>query len=247
MTFSAERRQHDGWGVRANYTFSVRKDNQFGETNSLSGNALGALDNFNLEREFGYSLIDAPHRLNISGTLELPFGVGKRWLSRTGTVADILGGWAVSAVGTYQSGFPIVVSQSVNPAFAFGFGQRPNVVTTVDPRRSRNPEDSYDPTCSCIRWLDPAAWSAAPAFTLGDAPRTDVRVRTPIRKNWDIALQKTHALGGSRITLRAELINLFDDPAFFGPRVVHGLTTFGQLGAVGGFPRTLQLSARIAW
>ena len=247
VTFSAERRQHDGWGLRANYTFSVRQDNQFGEGNTFSSNPQGAVDNVDLEHEFGYSIIDAPHRLNISGTLELPFGVGKRWLSRTGPVAQILGGWAISAVGAYQSGFPIVVVQGVNPALAFGFGQRPNVVAAVDPRRPGNPEDNYDPTCSCIRWLDPAGWSAAPAFTLGDAPRTDARARTPMRKNWDIALQKTHAVGGSRVTLRAELINVFDDPAFLGPRVGYGLTTFGQLTTVGGFPRTLQLSARIAW
>jgi hypothetical protein len=247
LTLGAERRQHDGWGLRANYTFSVRKDNQVGESNAFSVSPQGAVDNFDLEREFGYSLIDTPHRLNISGTLELPFGVGKRWLSRAGPVASILGGWAVSAVGSYQSGFPIAVVQSVNPAFVFGFGQRPNVVATVDPRRPGSPEDNYDVSCSCIRWLDPAAWSAAPAFTIGDAPRTDVRVRTPIRKNWDIALQNTHAIGGSRVTLRAELINVFDDPAFFGPRVGYGTTTFGQLAGVGGFPRTLQLSARVAW
>jgi hypothetical protein len=239
--------QHDGWGIRANYTFSVRKDNQFGEGNSLSPNPQGAVDNFNLEREFGYSLIDAPHRFNISGTLELPFGEGKHWLSRGGVLATVLGGWAVSGVGFYQSGFPVVVSQASNPALAFGFGQRPNIVTAVDPQPPGSPEDNYDATCNCIRWLDPAAWSAAPAFTLGDAPRADVRTRTPMRKNWDIALQKTHAVGGSRVTLRAELINVFDDPAFFGPRVGYGLGTFGQITAVGGFPRTLQLSARIAW
>jgi trimeric autotransporter adhesin len=247
LTFGAERRQHDGWGLRANYTFSVRKDNQFGETNSFSANPQGAIDNVDLEHEFGYSLLDAPHRLNISGTFELPFGEGKRWLSGAGPVAALLGGWAVSAVGAYQSGFPLVVFQPVNPAAAFGFGQRPNVVPGVDPLMPGSPEDNYDATCNCIRWLNPAAWSAAPAFTLGDAPRTDVHARTPIRKNWDIALQKTHAVGVSRVTLRAELINAFDDPAFFGPRPAFGLGTFGQIPGVGGFPRTLQLSARIAW
>jgi hypothetical protein len=247
VALSAERRQHDGWGIRANYTFSVRKDNQFGETNSFSANPQGAIDNVDLEREFGYSLLDAPHRLNISGTLELPFGIGKRWLSGAGPAAVLFGGWAVSAVGAYQSGFPFVVFQPVNAAAAFGFGQRPNLVPGIDPRRPGSPEDNYDATCSCIRWLNPAAWSAAPAFTLGDAPRTDVVARTPIRKNWDIALQKTHALGGSRVTLRAELINAFDDPAFFGPRPNVGLATFGQIPGVGGFPRTLQLSARVAW
>ena len=66
--------------------FSVRKDNQFGEGNNFSANPQGALDNFDLEREFGYSLVDTPHRVNISGTLDLPFGEGKRWLSRAGPV-----------------------------------------------------------------------------------------------------------------------------------------------------------------
>ncbi len=247
VSVGAERRQHDDWGLRANYTFSVRKDNQFGENNSFSPNPQGAVDNFDLEREFGYSLVDTPHRLNISGTFEFPFGAGKRWLSRGGFLGTIVGGWAVSGVGVYQSGFPVVVFQPTNPALAFGFGQRPNIVTTVDPRRPGHPEDNYDVACSCVRWLDPSAWSAAPAFTLGSAPRTDVRARTPMRKNWDIALQKTHAVGASRVTLRAELINVFDDPAFFGPRVGFGLATFGQLVGVNGFPRTLQLSARIAW
>jgi hypothetical protein len=246
IAVGAERRQHDGWGVRANYTFSVRKDNQFGEANALSANVQATVDNFDLEREFGYSLIDTPHRLNISGTVDLPFGVGKRWLSRRGVAHAILGGWAVSGVGFFQSGFPIVVSQAVSPALAFGFGQRPNV-TSVNPQRSGSPDDNYDPACNCVRWLDPAAWSAAAAFTLGNAPRTDVRARTPFRKNWDLAVHKTERVGGSRLTLRAELINVFDDPAFFGPRVIHGLPTFGQLAGVGGFPRTLQLSARMAW
>jgi hypothetical protein len=48
-------------------------------------------------------------------------------------------------------------------------------------------------------------------------------------------VQKTTVIGGPRLTLRAELINVFDDPAFFSPRVGHGLPVFGQITAVGGF------------
>ena len=62
------------------------------------------------------------------------------------------------------------------------------------------------------KWFNPAAWSEAAPFTFGNAPRTDTRVRTPIKKNWDIAFQKNQRLS-ERFTLqlRAEIINTFND------------------------------------
>jgi hypothetical protein len=240
-----ERRYQAGWTARVNYTYSVRKDNLFGEGNFYSLNpGPFALDNTAIEREYGHSLLDAPHRLNLSGTFDLPFGDGKRWVTGGGVAGALVSGWTVSAIGFYQSGFPVAVPQISQNAGVFTTLQRPNVVGGVNPK-IENPE--YDPACVCIPWLNPAAWSVAPAFTFGNAPRTDVRVRTPFRTNWDLAIQKTQVLGRSRLTLRAEIINVFDDAAFVGPRSVFGVANFGQLFAVGGFPRTLQLQARVAW
>ncbi|MGH9386344.1 MAG: hypothetical protein ACRD2N_18875 [Vicinamibacterales bacterium] len=247
IVVSAERRQGGGWGARVNYVYSVLKDNQSGEGNSFTNNVQAAIDNFDLEREFGYSLRDTPHRLNISATVELPFGAGRRWLSQDGLVGGVFGGWAISGIGVYQSGFPIAIVQSSNAASAFGFGQRPNVVPGVDPVPTRDPADSYDSSCACIRWLNPAAWSAAAPFTLGNAPHSDPKARTTGRSNWDVALQKTVAWARARLTIRAEVLNVFDSPAFFGPRITFGPQNFGQLFRDGGFPRTLQLMARLAW
>ena len=249
LTLSLERRQYDGWGGRVNYVYSVRKDNQFGEGNSFSNNPPVAIDNFDLDREFGYSLLDTPHRFNVSGTIELPFGAGRRWLRDSGLLSDILGGWAVSGVGSYQSGFPIAVVQNNNNSGLLGSGQRPNIVAGIDPRLPGSFEDNYDSTCSCVRWLNPAAWGAAAPFTFGDAPHVDARVRTPLRTNWDIALHKTHAISAVRVTVRIEVINVFDDPAFAGPRPAFGApgSVFGTIDGVNGFPRTLQLMAKIAW
>ena len=81
MVLKAEQRIADGWGARVNYTFSRLKDNQFGETNFFA-NRGALLDNYDLDREYGLSLLDTPHRVNITGTFELPFGEGKRWIRR---------------------------------------------------------------------------------------------------------------------------------------------------------------------
>ena len=106
-----------------------------------------------------------------------------------------------------------------------------------------NPSDSYDPTCACIRWSNPAAWSAAPPFTLGNAPHADPRARTPGRRNWDVAFQKSVPIAHARPTIRAEVLNALDDP-FFGPRIRFGAQNFGEFFRDGGFPRTLQIDGQ---
>ena len=249
LVVSGARRQHGGWGASVNYTYSVLKDNQSGEGNAFANNPASGIDSYDLEREYGYSMRDTPHRLNLSGTLEIPFGTGRRWLSEDDLLSDVFGGWALSAVGVYQSGFPVAVVQlpGTNPASAFGFGQRPNLVPGVKPVLTDDPADSYDHTCTCVRFLNPAAWSLAPAWTLGNAPHADANARTPLRTTWDISLSKTFPVARARLTLRAEVFNVFDQAIFFSPLIGFGPQNFGQITRDGGFPRTLQLMARMAW
>ena len=47
--------------------------------------------------------------------------------------------------------------------------------------------------------------------------------------------------------IRAELINAFDDPNFLGPETRFGRAAFGRITQVGGFPRTVQILARLGW
>jgi hypothetical protein len=243
LVLKFNKRPTQGWGANVNYTFSVNKDNLFGEVNYFSNNTNGLarpLDNYNLDPEYGTSLLDAPHRLNISGLVELPFGQGKRWLSKPGLVDVLLGGWAVTAIGSYQSGFPVVVVQDNNNSGLFGSFQRPNV-TGTDPQTSGSTEERL------TQWFNPAAWSAAAPFTFGNAPRTETRARTPFKKNWDIAFQKTQRLGDQTLMVRIELINAFDDPNFLGPETRFGRSAFGTITQVGGFPRTVQVLFRYGW
>ena len=229
LVLGAERRRLDRWGARVNYVYSVLKDNQAGEGNAFANNPQAAIDNSDLEREYGYSLRDAPHRLNLSGTWQLPFG------------------WSLSGVAFYQSGFPFPVIQGANAAAPFGFGQRPDRVPGVDAVLSGDQAGTYDATCSCVRWLNPAAWTAAAPFTLGNAPHADATARTPTLTNLDLSVAKGITVASTKVTLRADVFNVFDHATFFSPAVVFGTSTFGQIRRDGGFPRTLQLMVRVAW
>ena len=239
---SARRRFNGRWFVDGNYTWSRLKDNQFFEDNFFSGRA-GIPDNYDLRPEYDISLLDTPHHLNGSASIELPWGRGRRWLNRNGVVESLAGGWMVSAVASYQSGFPIAIGQVPNNADLLGNGQRPDIVAGVNPRLSHD----YDASCACVRWLNPAAWSQAAPFTFGNAPRTDTRVRTPPLRHFDVAVEKSQRLARSTVAIRAELINVFNFADLRGPSINVGTSSFGQIRDGGGFPRLLQLVARIGW
>jgi hypothetical protein len=110
-----------------------------------------------------------------------------------------------------------------------------------------DPAHSYDPACGCIRWLNPAAWSQAMPFTFGNAPRTDGRARTPVRRNLDLAVEKSQRVRRTTVGIRGELINVLNFADLLGPNVAFGDPTFGQIRSAGGFPRMLQWSARVGW
>ena len=87
-----------------------------------------------------------------------------------------------------------------------------------------------------------------PAFTLGNAPRTDTRQRTPFKTQTDIAFQKTEPVGGSKeIMVRFEMINIFNNTQFNGPNMTFGSSSFGRISSNRGFPRMLQFMVRFAF
>ena len=180
----------NGYSLDINYTFSRLEDNQFGESNTFSNRQGSALDNYDLDAEFGVSLLDVAHRLNVNATFELPFGEGRKWLP--GGVGDALaGGWTVTVAGRYQTGFPLNISQSSNNSNLLGSKQRPNIVEGVDVMTTGSQEER-----AVSGWINPAAFSAAPAFTFGNAPRTNADWRGPGQRTTDLAISKTQRFGG---------------------------------------------------
>jgi hypothetical protein len=251
LVLRLERPMVGGWGGRINYTWSSNKNNVFGERNQFSNdsnNLARPVNSYDIEAEYGHSTTEQPHRLNFALTGELPFGRGKKHLSDPGLARILFGGWSITGVGYFQSGFPVTVIQAANNSGVFGRVQRPNT-TGTSPATSGSTDSHYDPACSCINnWFNTAAWTNAPAFTFGNATRTNTGMRTPFKTQTDVAFQKIEPLGGNKqIMVRFELINIFNNAQFNGPNTTFGSTSFGRMSSTRGFPRLLQLMVRFAF
>jgi hypothetical protein len=253
---SVTKRATGWWGGRFSYTYSRLYDNQFGQGNYYTS-APGLLDNFvavpwsdrfNPDAEWGRSRLDSPHKLTASPIIRLPFGEGRRWLNSP--LADLLaGGWTVSLVIQLQSGFPLGVSQNANNTNLLGATQRPNIVPGVDPKKPGSITDRLRGDYTDDQYLNPDAFTQAPAGTFGNAPRILPGVYSPWRNSTDLAIDKTFPVGGGRYaTLRVEVINVFDNPWYAAlASTAQGNANFARVTAQGNYSRTLQLTARLTW
>jgi hypothetical protein len=267
------KRMTHGWGGRFSYTYSVLKDNQIGEANFYTNNGVGGpMNNYNYDAslpvcgaqlsrlqkyntmcfdplvDYGYSILDTPHRFVVAPIVALPFGKDHK-IGNSSIGNLFAGGWTAAAVFTWQSGFPISVSQSQN--LLLGNGQRPNLVAGVD---TSTPGDWPDRVASAdhpaAAWLNPAAFSTAAAGTFGNSPRVITSTRTPTQTETDLSVAKNVGLGGGKtVQLKIEVINLFNRVQLRGNQMstTDGNAAFGRIVSQGGFMRTTQVMFRYSW
>ncbi len=270
------KRLSHGWGGRFSYTYSVLKDNQIGETNFYS--AVGRhspMNNYNYNpsapacaagqqfttacydprAEWGYGILDVPHRIIIAPMFELPFGKGKKYASDSGVADAIVGGWTIAFDHHLAGGLP-VERDPEQPE------QRCSAATPARGRTSPRasiwrPPGSYEDRLAsadhpAATWINPAAFSLAPFGRFGNSPRTITDLRTPTQFNTDVNFQKNVRLGGNKSALlKLEVLNLFDRPTV---RALQGATapsppgnSFGQTTLQSGFMRIMQFMVRFSF
>jgi hypothetical protein len=200
--------------------------------------------------DYGYSILDTPHRIIIAPIVELPFGKGKPIGGKSDWSNMLVGGWTAAAVFTWQSGFPIGVNQSNSNSNLQGNGQRPNVTGAPFDTPGAWPDRIASADHPSAAWLNPAAFAAAPAGTWGNAPRVITDVRTPIQTETDLSVSKNVGLSaGKQVQIKVEVINLFNRVQLRGSQMntVQGNSAFGTIVSQGGFMRTTQVMFRYSW
>jgi hypothetical protein len=244
MQLRAERRFKAGLSVTGAYTVSKLLTNaDAGETfNGPYGN----YQNFNrFDLEKSLSSVDVPQRLVVSAVFQLPFGRARKWGAGWNRGVDaVLGGWQISGIGGYNSGFPISIS-ATSTSQSIGAGtQRPN--STGHSAYL----DSGRPTAEKLaRWFDTSAFVQTPQYQFGNVGRFLPDVRMDGNANWDLAVGKTFAPFGERVTaqLRGEFFNATNSPRFAGPANSINSTVVGTVSGQANTPRQLQIGLRIGF
>jgi len=109
---SVQKRFADGGSLGLNYTWSKSIDLRSNTERAAS--ATGVLWNPWLPGlQKGVSDYDNTHLFNTLGVYSLPFGKGKRFLGNSkGLVQALIGGWQVSGMWRWSSGFPVSVYET---------------------------------------------------------------------------------------------------------------------------------------
>jgi hypothetical protein len=209
---------------------------------SFSGSG-GSLDTANPGLEKSVAGMDQTHTVKLSTVFDLPFGKGKRWMAKGGFAGRLVGGWRLSTIQIYNSGFPIgVTANGTLPIFN---GANRPVVTTYDWRAPLS-GDAFDPAKE--KYLNSAVFPAQPVGVLGNSPRRNSQVRLFPALNENVSLAKTfNVTERFRVDFRAEAFNVFNRVVFGSPQSNLNNNTFGTISSQANSPRQMQGGIKVYW
>ncbi len=231
MQLTVEKRLSKGFSVLAFYTFSKSIDDESNNAQFTFSNPHPTDQRFNR----GVSDFDVRHNFRTSAIYEMPKLTGRNVILRSA-----LGGWNLSAILDWRSGFPFGLTSGRDNSFS-GMGLDRADITA-------NPALSSDrPAGQLIRqYFNTTLVQANAVGTYGNSPRNFLRA--PGTVNIDSSLMKDFALGERlRLQLRGEFFNLLNHTNLGQPGAnFSSATNFGVITGADS-PRILQVGARISF
>ncbi|HEV3217270.1 MAG TPA: carboxypeptidase regulatory-like domain-containing protein [Vicinamibacterales bacterium] len=227
-----DKRYASGLFFTASYQLSKAMDNGSGE---IEANDTAYATN--PDADWGLSRYDQRHRAAFSYGYELPFGDGKRWLSSGGLANDLFGGWQVTGVMRFASGFPFTIT-SANVCQCGSYV--PQRVNFAPGRGDKGKLSNPTPTL----WFDPTAYVVPPLGTQGNAGRNTVI--GPGTQRVDLSLSKRVPAGRTRTEVRVEVYNLLNHVNFGTPASNISNNTVGTITSADD-GRNVQLGLRVSW
>jgi Carboxypeptidase regulatory-like domain len=226
------------------YTWSHALDNNEGDEGFGGGvgNSTPQNNNAPLSANYANSYINVPQRLSLSYVYQLPFGRGRSFMDHGGIASAVVGGWSVSGITTFQSGFPF----SVLGRDYSGTG----ALYTIFPDRVCNGGGDqtisswFNTNCFTDSLLQQDLASGQPRF--GNSGRNILS--GPGLNIWNFVIFRDIALGErAALDLRAEAFNLFNHANFGNPNAsLASPSVFGQITSARD-PREIQFGARITF
>jgi hypothetical protein len=235
LQVSLNRRVSQGLNVGVAYTWAKTLTNAPSDRNSAP------YDTYNFGADYGPADFSLKQVLVINYVYDLPF-----YRSQQGVLGHVLGGWEVSGISSFETGFPTTIFQFSDPfnssdsgAFPGGIGIDPSVVT---PRPDRAAGSSCSGPKTVAQYINTAAFTGA-VNHFGDSGRGVCG--GPGLNNWDISAIKNTQIGERlRLQFRAEFFNAFNHVSFNSIDNFLGDSTFGQLNGDHD-PRIIQFGLKL--
>ncbi len=227
---SFERRFARSFSFVANYTFSKSID--YNSTNTTQGSS-DVVNPFRIASNRGLSDFDVPHRFVLSGVYSLP-----EWTSSTPLVHHLAGGWQLSGIWSWQSGFPFgVTSGADNSRSGINQDRADYTGGPAMPSSDRSEQQMLR------SYFNVAAFTSNAPGTFGSSGRNILR--GPPSFNLDLSAQKYFSLTERlRMQFRAEFFNLTNTPSFGLPTANITSPSVGQILSAGD-PRILQFGIKV--
>ena len=227
-------------------------------------------NSYNRRAEKAVSELDTPQSLVASFFYELPAGRGKRFLNHTGPLDRVVGGWNISGILSYTSGWPTEAYGPCSGAANLLFGGcqvggadgRVDVVPGVP---LTNKSGNFQPATTSF--YNAAAFALPSLTAFGNEPRALDHARAWGGQGEDFVLEKSTRLLGekARIKFRAEFFNLFNRHIYqanggaWATPITSPFIAAGQPGCTGNFscgfgavtgasgPRNIQFGLKIEY
>ncbi len=215
------KRLSQGVSLGGTYTFSKSMDN----ASSLGGGGgVVAQNDKDLAAEWSLSSFDVRHRFTGDFGLELPFGTGRRWLTKDGWSNYVVGGWMVNGTISVASGTPFT------PLVTGAVTDVANGVNgTLRANYNGAPIQLDDPTLA--KFFNTAAFSIPAPGTYGNAGRNIII--GPGSFTFNLGMMKNFAVRGTRgVSLRVQANNVLNTPVWGSIGTTVNSPTFGQVTSV---------------
>jgi hypothetical protein len=236
--FSVRRRLASGFSGGVNYTLAKSMDN----ASSLGGGGGSVAQNDqDLGAEWALSSFDRRHQVSSDVMWEIPFGVGRRWLTNGGFLASIIGDWSFTTNFSYSSGSPNTI-RVVGAAGNVASGSNGSLRADYLGGPIQLSQPIVDPITGSILFFNTAAFAVPAAGTFGNSLRN--MVIGPSSHTLNANFNRDIRLGGTRaVSLTVNVTNLLNTKQFGSVNTNFNSTQFGTVTSFRG-SRTMTISAR---
>ena len=194
---------------------------------------------YDQKAEWAPCYYDATHVISAYAIYDLPFGRGKMFGKNANRVVNgVIGGWEVSPIVSFRTGWPMPVYSAQDESGTFGRGARadcngvPSIVNTFIPAVGR-------------QWFNNTGQFTNPAVgTFGNCSPQLGGLRSPHYSDVDLSLHKDFPITERfRLQFRSDFVNAFNHVQFNAPNMGLG-ATMGQITGAQP-PRNIQLALKL--